>query len=186
MARVRLNETRDVAESHRWLFERIEKQPGGVLNIYRALSHSPQALHQFMRLGSTLLTQGKLDPALRELAILRAGFLCHAPYEVSQHISFARRAGLTDAQIRGCAAPNTALFNPQQMAVLTYAGELTSDAKVSDATHAAVAEFFNDEQIVELALVTGFYNLVSRALNALQVDIDPPAQRDYDALIAES
>ena len=85
-------------------------------------------------------------------------------------------------QIRACAGPNSALFDPQQMAVLTYAGELTSNARVSDASFAAVEAFLNEEQIVELTLVVGFYNLVSRFLNALEVDVDPRAQADFDAL----
>ena len=34
MARVRLNETQDLPEDHRWLFERMEKR-GGILNINR-------------------------------------------------------------------------------------------------------------------------------------------------------
>ncbi len=178
MARVRLNETQDLPEDHRWLFERMEKR-GGILNIFRALSHSPIALRRFMKLGSYFLeAEGKLDPKLRELAILRAGYLCRAPYEFSQHISWGRRTGLSDSQIRGIAAPNHALFAPNEMAVLSYAGELTSAARVSDATYAAVAEFLNAEEIVELTLVTGYYNMVSRALNALQVDIDGPAARD--------
>ena len=42
------------------------------------------------------------------------------------------------------------------MAVLSYAGELSADASVSDATFAAVAEFLNSEEIVELTLVIGF------------------------------
>jgi alkylhydroperoxidase family enzyme len=68
------------------------------------------------------------------------------------------------------------------MAVLAYAGELTAEASVSDATYAAVAAFLNEEEVVELTLVTGFYNLVSRALNALEVDVDAPAQKDLAAL----
>jgi hypothetical protein len=31
-------------------------------------------------------------------------------------------------------------------------------------------------------MVTAFYNMVSRVLNALEVDVDAPAQRDLDAL----
>ena len=42
MARVRLNQTADLPETHRWLFERLEKR-GGLLNIFRAMSHSPCA-----------------------------------------------------------------------------------------------------------------------------------------------
>jgi alkylhydroperoxidase family enzyme len=177
MARVRLNETQDLPEDQRWLFERMEAR-GGLLNIFRALSHSPVAMRRFMKFGSYLLDEGKLDPKLRELAILRAGFLCRSPYEFSQHVSFARRVGLSDAQVRGVAAPNVALFGPKEMAVLAYAGELTADARASDAAYAAVAVFLNEEEVVELTLVIGFYNMVSRALNALQVDIDPPAQKD--------
>jgi alkylhydroperoxidase family enzyme len=181
MARVRLNETKDLPEDQRWLFERME-QRNSLLNIFRAMSHSPEAMRRFMKLGSYFLDEGKLDPKLRELAILRAGYLCRSPYEFSQHIAFGRRVGLSDSQIRGTAEPNSTLFDTQQMAVLAYAGELTSDAGVSDATYASVAAFLNDEEIVELTMVTGFYNMVSRTLNALQVDIDGPAHQDLVAL----
>ena len=177
MARVRLNETHDLPEEHRWLFERLEAQ-GPILNIFRAMSHSPVALRRFMKFGSYFLGEGKLDPKLRELAILRAGYLCRAPYEFSQHVSFGRRAGLSDSQIRGIAAPNVALFDPREMAVLTYAGELTSESRVSDPAFQAVSAFLNEEEVVELTMVTSFYNMVSRTLNALQVDIDAPALKD--------
>lgn len=181
MTRVRLNETADLPEDHRWLFERMEKR-GGVLNIFRALSHSPEALRRFMKFGSYLLEDGKLDPKLRELAILKAGQLCRSPYEFSQHISFARRVGLSDSQVRGIADPSVALFDPQQLAVLAYAGELTSEARVSDAAYDAVAAFLNAEEVVELTMVVGYYNMVSRMLNALEVEIDAPARKDLDAI----
>lgn len=181
MARVRLNDTADLPEEHRWLFERMEER-GSLLNIFRAFSHSPEALRRFMKLGSYFLEEGKLDPKLRELAILRVGYLCRAPYEFSQHIAFGRRVGLSESQIRGVGDPHVGLFSPQEMAVLAYAGEMTADARVSDATYSAVAGYLNAQEIVELTLVTGYYNMVSRALNTLRVDIDSPAQRDLAAL----
>jgi alkylhydroperoxidase family enzyme len=184
MSRIRLNETNDLPEDYRWIFERMEKN-ASLLNIFRAFSHSPEAMKRFMKLGTYILQEGVLDPGLRELAILRAGALCRSPYEFSQHISFARRTGLSDAQIRGTLQPNTALFDRRQMAVLAYAGELTTESRVSQATYDAVAAFLNAEEIVELTLTTGYYNMVSRMLNALEVDIDPAAQRDLDRLEAD-
>jgi alkylhydroperoxidase family enzyme len=181
MARVRLNQTNDVAESHRWMFEKMEQQ-GDVLNIFRALSHSPEALRRFMKLGSYFLGEGKLDPRLRELAILRAGWLCRAPYEFSQHIAFGRRTGLSDEQIRAIAEPSSRHFSPEELAILSFATEMTVDARVSDETFAAVRSLCSEEEIVELTMVTGFYNLVSRVLNTLDVDIDEPAVRDMRAL----
>ena len=182
MARVRLNEMSDLPEDHRWLFERLEQRQGGVLNIFRALSHSPVALRRFMKLGTYFLEEGKLDPQLRELAILRVGRVCGAPYEVAQHVALARRAGLTDAQIRGVDAPHAGLYDRRQLAVLAYAGELSSHARASDAAYAAVSSFLNAEELVELTLVIGYYNMVARALNALDVDIDAAARRDLDAI----
>ena len=72
MARVRLNETNDLPEDYRWLFERMEKR-GGVMNIFRAFSHTPEALRRFMKLGTYFLEEGKTrsgaaragDPARR-------------------------------------------------------------------------------------------------------------------------
>ena len=177
MARVRLNQTADVAESHRWMFERMEHN-GDILNIFRAMSHSPEALRRFMKFGQYFLSEGKLDPKLRELAILRAGWLCRSPYEFSQHVSFGRRTGLTDDQIRAIREPSADAFSANELAVLQFATEMTSDAKVSDATFAAVREFLDEEQTVELTMVTAFYNLVSRVLNTLQVDVDAPALKD--------
>ena len=146
MARVRLNQTAEVAESHRWMFERMEAN-GDVLNIFRALSHSPEALRRFMKFGQYFLSEGKLEAGLRELAILRAGWLCRSPYEFSQHVSFGRRAGLSDDQIRALCDPQTAAagtFSPQELAVLRFAGEMTADATVSDATFVGVREFLDE------------------------------------------
>src|ERR1700743_3344442 len=40
-----------------------------------------------------------LPAALREIAILRVGYMSHAPYETFQHEPSGRLAGLTDSQI---------------------------------------------------------------------------------------
>jgi len=182
MARVRLNQTADLPESHRWLFERLERNKGQ-LNIFRAMSHSPEALLRFMRFGNYFLETGKLDPKLREVAILRAGWLCRAPYEFSQHIAFGRRIGLSDDQIRATTNdPQPGVLNERELAVAAFAGELTLDARVSEATFQAVRAFMDEEEIVELTMVTSFYNMVSRILNTLEVDLDPPAAKDLAAL----
>jgi alkylhydroperoxidase family enzyme len=181
MARVRLNTTTDLPEDFRWLFERMEAR-GGLLNIFRALSHSPEALRRFMKFGSYLLEEGKLHPKLREISILRAGAVCRSPYEFGQHIAFARRSGLDDAAIRATLTGDGSALDSRGRAVLTYAGELSAASRVSDATFAAVREFLDEEEIVELTIVVGFYNMVSRLLNALDVDVDPPARHDLAQL----
>jgi alkylhydroperoxidase family enzyme len=135
-----------------------------------------------MRFGSYLLMDGKLDPRLREIAILRAGAVCRSPYEVSQHIAFGRRAGLSDDEIRAVVEGRGEALGAEGAAVLRYAGELSERSQVSDEAFRAVAAFLDEEQLVELTMVVGFYNMVSRTLNGLQVDLDETARRDLEAL----
>jgi alkylhydroperoxidase family enzyme len=163
------------------MFERMDKS-GSNLNIFRALSHSPEALRRFMKFGTYFLAEGKLDPKLREIAILRAGYVCRASYEVSQHIAFGRRAGLSDEQIRAIQTTDASMFDEREGCVLAFADELSRESRVSDATWERVAAFFNEEELVELTMVTSAYNMVSRMLNALEVDLDPPAAKDMSEL----
>src|SRR5437879_398122 len=69
------------------------------LNIYRMLANSEYGAKGFVRMGNALLHRCELDPALRELAILRVGRLSRAAYEVFQHERIAREVGVTDDKI---------------------------------------------------------------------------------------
>ena len=67
--------------------------------VFRTLAWSPNALHQFMRLGNAILNRSGLDPRLRELAILTVGRVTEAGYEYDHHVAIARRVGVTEQQI---------------------------------------------------------------------------------------
>src|SRR5262249_41528438 len=69
------------------------------LNIFRMLAHSETGLKGFVRMGNGLLFRAELEPALRELAILRVGRLSRAAYEVFQHERIGREAGLPEEKI---------------------------------------------------------------------------------------
>lgn len=47
---------------------------------------------------------------------------------------------------------------------------------MSDATFNALRDFLDDEQLVELTLNPGFYNMVVRFLLPLQIDLEPDAR----------
>ncbi len=182
MARVTLLNVEDVPEESRWLLERNIRGDDGLFNIYRALAHTPDGLRQFMRLGSYLLTRSALDPRLREIAILRTGALAGCRYEVAHHVPIARAAGLDDAAIRAAIEGDPAPFSGREAAVLQFATELTRDARVRADTHAALRETLGERELVDLALTVGYYNLVARVLNALEVDLEPAFARGLGAL----
>ena len=173
MARLSYIDREDLPEDKRYLFDNLSRDGGRVGNLFRVLGHSPQLLHQFMRLGSDLRSRTKLDPRLCELAILTVGRLAQAPYEYVHHIVIARRVGVTDAQIEGLPVwERHPAFSEQERAVIRYAETVTREIRVSDEVFDAVHAFLDDEQMVELTLNVAFYNLVVRFLEPMQVELE--------------
>jgi 4-carboxymuconolactone decarboxylase len=149
-------------------------RPGGhALNIFATLVRHPGLCRRWLPFGGKLLA-GKLAPRERELAILRTGWRCQAVYEWGQHVLIGREAGLTDADIRRIqAGPDAPGWDPFEATVLRAVDELHDDACVSDATWAALAERYDDRQLIELLMLVGQYHLVSFALNSLGVQREP-------------
>lgn len=173
MARVPYIDRDDLPEEKRYLFDNLGRESGRVGNLFRVMGHSPELLHQYMRLGSSLRHKTKLDPRLRELAILTVGRLTAAPYEYVHHIPLARRAGVTDAQIEGLPVyERNPAFSEQERAVIRYAEAVTRDVQVPEPIFAAVRAQLDYEQLVELTLNIAYYNLTVRFLEAMGVDLE--------------
>jgi alkylhydroperoxidase family enzyme len=152
-------------------------------NIFRALVHSPNALRAFQRLGGFIRSKSRLDPRLRELAILQVGYLTRAPYEWSHHLKIGHDFGVTDDDIRGLieeANGRPSRLEPLAKLVLSAAREMTVDGAVSPATFEALRKDLDNERIVDLVVTIGFYNAVVRVLASLEVDVEPEYQRYLD------
>lgn len=154
------------------LATRIREQRGGrLLNLYRVLMHSPTVAEAWLEFFTAIRQKCELSARSRELAILQVALLNGAPYEFEQHVPFARAAGVTDAQFAalGDWEASTA-FPPEDRAVLAYTTEMTRHIRVPDEVFGEVRTYFPPAQVVELTATIGGYNLVSRFLEALQVD----------------
>ena len=175
MARVPYLDRADLAAENRDLLSRN-------INLYRALAHSPNGLRSFSALGKFVRHQSRLDPRLRELAILQVGHLTRSPYEYSHHIKIGRDFGVSDDDVRGLAdetAGRTAL-DPLAKAVLRAAREMTTDMAVADDTFAALRQGLDNESLTDLVVTIAFYNGVVRLLATMQIDVEPDYLRYLD------
>ena len=155
------------------LLQSVARPGGHALNIFATLVRHPGLCRRWLPFGGKLLA-GKLAARERELAILRTGWRCQAVYEWGQHVLIGREAGLTDTEIRRIqAGPDAPGWDPFEATVLRAVDELHDDACVSDATWAALAERYDDRQLIELLMLVGQYHLVSFALNSLGVQREP-------------
>jgi alkylhydroperoxidase family enzyme len=74
-------------------------QTGIRMHIIEAMAHSTGSIRNVLRLGTSLMQHTQLSARHREMAILWLARKVDSPYEWTQHERFARRIGLTDAEI---------------------------------------------------------------------------------------
>ncbi|HTQ23790.1 MAG TPA: carboxymuconolactone decarboxylase family protein [Candidatus Binataceae bacterium] len=149
------------------------------INLVRALAHSPDGARAFSALATFIRFKSRLDPRLRELAILQVGYLTRSPYEYSHHVKIGREFGVSDGDLRALAeetAGRQSALEPLAKAVLRAAREMTRDLAISDATFAALRAELDNERLVDLVMTIAVYNGVVRLLATLQIDVEPEYQ----------
>jgi alkylhydroperoxidase family enzyme len=157
------------------------------LNLYRMLPHATTVAPGFLKMGGAILRDSALDPQLREIAILRVGFLSKASYEVHQHKRVARRVGLAEAKIAALESEvDSAVFSPLEKLVIRYTDEVVANVKASDALFDELLAALDHRRMAELTLIIGFYMAVSRFLENFEVEIEPVPPPDSDTRVRYS
>ena len=115
-----------------------------------------------------------IDPKLRELGMMRAGYTRGSQFVFSQHCKAARGLGVPEAQIRAIPAWQTSdAFSPLERAVLAYTDCLVLESgRVPDETFAALRAGLSEEQILELTYITCTYDLHATMSRALRLEYD--------------
>lgn len=144
-----------------------------VLNVFGTLAQHPKLIKRWLVFANHVLLKSTISGRDRELAILRAGWRCHAPYEWGQHVVIGRREGITDEEIaRIGAGPDAPGWSEHDAAILRAVDELHDTSTISDATWATLTETYDPQQCMDLVFAIGQYHLVSFALNAFGVERD--------------
>jgi alkylhydroperoxidase family enzyme len=168
MARVPYLENSDLSAENQDLLKRR-------INLFQALVNSPNAARAFSGLGQFIRYGSKLDPRLRELAILQVGWLARSPYEWSHHVKLGHDFGVTDDDIRALiddTAGKPTRLDDMAKTVLRAAREMTTDGAMTDATFATLQKTLGNELVVDLTIAIAFYNAVVRVLATLQIDVE--------------
>ena len=120
-----------------------------------------------------------IDPKLREIAIVRAGYARQSQFVFSQHCKAARREGVDEAKI--AAIPYWTVsdaFTPAERAVLAYVdGLMLESGRVHDQVFAALRKALSDEQILILTYLVNSYGMHATAVRALRMEYDDVPER---------
>jgi 4-carboxymuconolactone decarboxylase len=123
-----------------------------------------------MEMGVQLLGKGVLGERERELAILRTGWLCGAPFEWGEHVDVAKRYGVTPEEIERVTQGSSASgWTEHEAAVLRGVEELLANQMISDATWDVLARTWTERQLIEFPTLIGQYVATAYLQNSLRI-----------------
>lgn len=143
------------------------------LNVFRMLARAGAAFGPFMALVNAYLNNGQLDPALRELVILRVGHDAGAAYEIWHHERVARELGMSENAIAAAAGPLPSPYlSDTENAALAFTDDVLANTRAGDDTFAAMRAHLGDNPLTELVVVIGVYRMVCTFLETMGIDIE--------------
>lgn len=144
---------------------------GGARNIYRLFAHEPEVLRSHREHLSLMWAEFDLSARDREIVLLVAARALDAEYEWHHHVPVALDEGLTPDELRAIADRDLDGFSDEEQALASYAQAFVA-YDVTDETHDRVAAFYDDRQLLDLAILLGFYVHIASTVMALDIDIE--------------
>jgi 4-carboxymuconolactone decarboxylase len=156
--------------------DRIKGARGGrLINIYRLMLHSPMLAKAWFELNQAVRYGTEIDGQCRELAVIRVAILNGVEYVQQAHgPAYALKEGLTPEQVSAIADwQSSDLFTVRQRSLLSYTDAMTQKIDVPEEVFVELRKHFSERQAVELSMLVGAYNMLTRFLKALKVDPEP-------------
>lgn len=156
---------------------------GSMNGPYNVLLRSPEMGDMAQKFGAYTRFNSSMPHKLNELAILVTARFWNSQYEWSAHHKYGLQAGLSPALIAAVAEDKRPEgMQADEAAVYDFCHELLATRGVSDATFDAVKDKFGERGVVDLIGVTGYYHIVSMALNVDRYPLPEGAQAELDAV----
>lgn len=167
--------TRSELGTINWLFCRtaalVMRVPD--VHLFSTLGRQRGLFRAWLRFSSQLMPGGKLSRYETELVILRVSTLRACQYERGHHERIGRRVGIGPEQLaRIDAGPHAAGWSDRERALLAGVDRLVHDKDVDHTTWSALVRHFAPEQLVELCLLVGQYEMLATTIRALRIECD--------------
>lgn len=141
----------------------------------RVVATNPELAKPLFTLLSQLLERNQLDARLRELVIMRIGWVTGSAYEWTQHWRVATTtAGIPPEDVLAVRDwKNSTRLTAADKAVLAATDETLSGKSISDATWAEVTKAIPDPaQQVEFVVAMGNWTMFSMLLRNLRIPVE--------------
>jgi uncharacterized peroxidase-related enzyme len=160
------------------LFKHAAVLLGRVVNAVRVAAHTPkvaQPLVGFMVAALRKEVSGNLDLRIKTMVILKTSFLNGCTYCIGHNSALGRSIGFSDEEIAAIDGDYRAstLFTPAEKAAIAWAEYLTERTyRQHPEAMDALKAHFDNAQIVEITMVSGFFNFWNRFTDSLQIELE--------------
>jgi len=150
----------------------LEKKSNRASYFFRTMANRPEVLKTFVPLYAAVMGRGSVERRIKELVYLTVAYANQCAYCTASHVASGSKAGISAEEMRAVQAEQDEGFSAPERAAIRYARELTRTAQAARSRD-ALAEHFDNEQIVEITLVAAMANFTNRFNNGLGVQPEP-------------
>jgi 4-carboxymuconolactone decarboxylase len=147
------------------------------LNFSRVLVQHPRMYRAFLPFIDQVIRGSKLPPRDREILILRTLALGNDVYETHHHVTIARKAGMTDAEIEAARTGGAGLA-PFDQCLVSAAEEIVRQQFVTDPTWGRLAERYSREQLMDAVFVVGCYTIMATITRSFGMEVEQDAETE--------
>ncbi|MEM7410565.1 MAG: carboxymuconolactone decarboxylase family protein [Myxococcota bacterium] len=171
--RIPLMEPENTPAETRAVFETLPVH----LDIFKLMAVAENHFRPLLRLGASILGQQELDPKLREFAILQAAALTPGRYEWVQHVPIALAAGARDEQIEALERGDlgASVWDERESLLLRFGAQALRETRVDAELFSEMQGAFSSREIVEVLITLGYYNMLARLTEVVDLDPQSPA-----------
>ena len=144
------------------------------LAFSRVIVRHPEMYALFVPWIEQLIARSKLPPRDREVLVLRTLGLGRDTYELHHHEMIARNAGMSDEDIRAATHGDADLPDWGRW-LLCAAEELVREQRIADATWEALAERYDEEQLMEVVFLVGCYATMAMLTRSFGMQVEGSA-----------
>src|SRR5579862_6743530 len=106
----------------------LEKKSGKPNHFFRTMANRPEVLKTFVPLYGAIMGFGVVDRRVKELVYLAVSFANECAYCSAAHMAGAKKAGITEEEMRAMETEQYQNFSEPERAAIQYARELTAEA----------------------------------------------------------
>lgn len=149
----------------------LADEDGSLNGPFGVMLHAPGVGAALQELGGSIRFHTDLSPRVREIAILQVAHATGSTFEWWAHERVGRAVGLTEDEVMQLSLGGFEASDPVESAAAGYCSTLLTSSEVSDAEYEAAAARLTAEQMIDLAVLVGYYRTLAQLMEVFRIGV---------------